>query len=306
MLKKMKIKKILTFIYIAFLLVSVNNIEAQELNCNVNVLTPNLDATQKRLVGNIKNSLKEFMNNTRFTQEGLAFTERIECNLLLTITEVSGNEYGGTLQIQASRPVYGTSYNSTIFNVLDRSIKFQYQEFQQFEYQKGTYVQDLTSILAFYAYIILGYDADTYSPLGGNPYFAEANAVVQSAQTASIQGWKPNEKNERNRYQLIFELTDQRMVDVRKTMYAYHRQGFDIMSEDLEKGRENILKSVEALRTPYKFNPFSYLVSCFFLAKKDELINLFKQAPSSEKTTASNLFQELDIPNANKYSNELK
>jgi hypothetical protein len=279
---------------------------AQELNCQVTILTPNIQLSDRTQIDNLKNAIREFMNNTRWTQEAYSLNERIECNLLFTITSITNDQYSGTLQIQSSRPIYGVAYNSLLLNILDKNLNFTWKQFQQLEYVKGSYVQDLTSICAFYAYVILGMDADSYSPNGGTIYFNEANAIVQSAQTSGITGWKAGEKNERNRYMMVFEILNEQMANFRAAIYMYHRKGFDQMAEDVEEGRGQITKSLDLMRTVYKFQPFAYVLNIFFIAKRDELIQLYKQAPGSEKQNVSNALQEMDVMNTAKYQTDLR
>lgn len=282
------------------------NAAAQELDCEVNVIAPQIQTTEKRVFNSLQNSIREFMNNTKWTQDEYAFNERIRCNIAITITSMNATEFAGTIQVQASRPVYGTSYNSSTFNFMDKSFNFKYVEFQPLEYIRGSYISELTSVLAFYAYMIIGNDFDTYIEYGGTPYYNDALSIVSAAQTSNLPGWKSTDKNDRNRWSLVNDRMDERFKPYRKAWYNYHRLGFDIMNEDVEKGRKVVMETLETLQTIRSSFPFSFLIVQFFDVKQIELINLFAQAPTAEKTKAKDIMMELDIPNASRYADKLK
>lgn len=294
---------------LAFGLLLPLSIQAQELNCTVSVIAPtSQSSTAKATLKNLEGSIREFMSTKNWTEEKYQAGERIECQMLLNISTIdaNANTYTGTIQVTSNRPVFGSTYNVGVLNVLDKSLSFKYTDFQQLNYIEGNY-DDLTSILAFYAYTIIGMDYDTYIENGGTPYYNKAMAIVNSAQTSTITGWKSGEKNEKNRYMLVNELMDEQKGKIfRKCLYNYHRMGFDVMSEDVEKGREAISNSLASMEELYKANPFSYLLQAFFFCKKEELITVFGQASASEKTKVSALCQEMDPGNANKYAEKLR
>ena len=298
-------KQLLMMLFVLFMF-SSNQMQAQEFKCNISVIAPQVQLSNKQILESLQNDIKKFMTTYKFTKEQYQETEKIEITILITASSISNNVFSGTMQITASRPVYGSGYNTSTLNVLDKNIQFTYVEFQPLEYVDGVYTSDLTSILAYYAYIVLGVDYDSFIELGGNDYFSKASSIVNSAQTATIAGWKSDLKSDRNRNALITEFTDERYKAFRKAWYNYHRKGFDVMKDDVEAGRTEVAKAIESLQPVYKNNPFSYLMSMFFLCKKDEIINLFNQAPSSEKAKISSLCQEMDVTNANKYQDKLR
>lgn len=293
------------FLFLALFL-SGFNATAQELDCEVNVVAPQIQTTEKRVFNSLQNAIREFMNNTKWTQDQYAPNERIRCNISITLSSMNATEFAGTIQMQASRPVYGTNYNSSTFNFMDKNFNFKYTEFQPLEYIKGSYISELTSVLAFYAYMVIGNDFDTYVENGGTSYYNEALAIVNAAQTSNLPGWKSTDKNDRNRWSLVNDRLDQRFVNYRKAWYNYHRLGFDIMQEDLEKGRGVVMETLETLQTIRSSYPFSFLIVQFFDAKQVELINLFAQAPTAEKSKAKDIMMILDIPNAARYEAKLK
>ena len=281
-------------------------VNGQELNCEVTVLTPKIQQTNKQIFKSLETSIRDFMSNRQWTTDKFASGERIDCNITLTIESVNGSEMSGTMQILASRPVYGTNYNSVILNVLDKKIAFGYIEFQPLEYQDGSYVNELTSILAYYAYIILGYDYDSFSELGGTPWFQVAQTIVNAAQSSSALGWKAFEKQEDNRYKLIQEVLEPRYRDLRKAWYTYHRLGLDNMYENNELGLTTILDAITKMSEVNKSFPNTYFLKLFFDAKKQELIDLFAQAPTSQKVKAREMIVRMDVPNSPLYNDKLK
>jgi hypothetical protein len=286
-------------------------VRAQELNCTVSIVSPQIQQTPtiKSTLTTLQNSIREFMNTRSWTGELYQANEKIECQILITISsyDVPNNQFSGTIQVSSSRPIYGSTYSVGLLNVLDKGFSFKYIEFQPLDYIEGTYSNDLTSVLGFYAYVIIGVDYDSYIDNGGTAFLAKASSIVNSAQTSNIIGWKSGEKVTNNRYNLIYELTDENKGKAfRHAMYTYHRMGFDMLAEDVEKGRETMAGSLAGLEEIYKNNPFSYLLQIFFFTKKDELIAAFSQATTSQKTKVSALCQEMDPGNATKYAEKLR
>jgi len=215
-----KIKKIITLYFFCF---CICNSFAQELNCEVTINADQVTITNKQVFQTLQTAVKEFMNNHKWTDQSINDNKKIKCNIVIAISNYNNNEMDATMYIRSSRPVYNTAITSTLLNLKDAQIHFKYVEFQQLEYQDGVYINDLTSLLAFYAYVIIGYDYDTFSELGGNLYFNKAMSIVNSAQSSTIEGWKAMEKNTRNRYHQITEITDSKNDDFRKALYQYHR-----------------------------------------------------------------------------------
>jgi hypothetical protein len=281
--------------------ICVNTSFAQELNCRVTVNSDQIQGTDKRVFDALRSAIFEFMNNRKWTTDAFKTEEKIDCNILLNVTERSSNEdFKGTLQIQARRPVYKASYNTVLFNYDDKEFEFKYQESQPLEFIDNTFTTNLTQVLAFYAYYIIGLDYDSFSMKGGTAYLQKALVVVNNAQNAAERGWRPFESN-RNRYWMINNLLDAPFVPLRECMYTYHRTGMDLMATDKDGGRAAILASIESLKKVFQAKPLSFNMQLFFNAKADEVINIFSGAFPDEKAQVLNTLNQIDPTNSNKY-----
>jgi hypothetical protein len=216
------------------------------------------------------------------------------------VNRISNDEYEGSIQIQSTRPVFGTSYNSTLFNYLDNSFRFKYLEYQSLEFSDATHMSNLTSVLAFYINIILGLDFASFSEEGGNEYFNIAQRIVNNAQNAPEQGWKAFENN-KNRYWLVHDLMDQRYSVFQTVLYRYHRQGLDKLGEEPEDARFEITESLESLKSIYRQNPTAFILKLFFDAKKDEIVNIYSEAFPNEKARIIKTLVEIDPSNSTRY-----
>jgi hypothetical protein len=280
-------------------------LSAQELNCTVKVESAQIQSSDKKIFETLETSIFEFMNNRRWTNDQYLNQERIECNILINITErISNDEFKATLQVQSRRPVYKSSYNSTVFNFLDNDFSFRYLEFQQLEFIDNAFTTNLTSVLAFYANIIIGLDYDTFSPDGGSPYFLRAQNIVNNAQNAPEKGWKAFEGT-RNRYWLTENLMSPIFRPQRECMYKYHRGGLDIMSDNKENGRAAVTEAIELLRKVHSERPGAFLMQLFFNAKTDEIISIYSQAFPDEKNRIINTLTVIDPSNGSKYQQEI-
>ena len=292
-------KRLFTFVFclLSFTLFS------QELNCSVQVLSPQLtNTTDKKIFETLKQSIYEFMNNRKWTNDVFQQDERIECSLVLTITDrPSSDQFSGNIQVQARRPIYKSSYNSLLINILDKNFSFKYVEYQPLEFIESTFSSNLTSILSFYAYVIVGSDYDSFSLEGGTPYFQKAQTIVSNAQSTSDMGWKSSE-DKPNRYWIVENLLNSTYKPLRECMYKYHRNGFDAMSQDLPTSRANVLSSLQLLKQVYDNKPGNYSLTLFFLAKADEIVNLFTPAEPEEKSKVLALVNEIDPANSIKYN----
>lgn len=281
----------------------------QELRCNVSVNAQKIQGTNRTVFQNMQKAIYEFMNNTAWTNHVFGFDERIECSIMLNLTEQLGSdEFRGTIQIQSRRPVFNTSYNTTMLNFLDQNLQFRYREFDKLEFSENTHLNNLSSILAFYAYIIIGLDYDSFSNLGGTEFLEKAEKVVTNAQNATERGWKAYEGNRKNRYWMIENLLNAKYRPLRKAIYRYHRLGLDIMSEKAVEGRAEIASCLEDLQKVYREKPDPYLFALrlFFDAKSDELVNVFSESFPSEKARVVNILTEIDNANASKYKKILE
>jgi hypothetical protein len=281
----------------------VSHASAQDLLCKVTVLDNQIQKTDKKIFRTLEQVLTEFMNNKKWSTDNIQPNERIECaiQIVLTAYDIQSNHFSASAQIQSTRPVYGTNYSTVLFNFNDENWEFDYQEFQRLDFNENSFNSNLTSLLGFYAYYILGIDYDSYGLLGGNPYFNKALSVATNAQPSGIAGWKPFERSIRTRYNLIDNVMNERFRPIREAYYKYHRQGLDIMSKDAETARKNIYASLELVQKVYKIAPNTVMLTVFFEAKSDELVNIFKGASPIEKPKAISLLNEINIANTNKY-----
>lgn len=275
---------------------------SQEFNCQVTINSNQIQGTDKKQIfDQMQKAVLEFVNNRRWTNDVYTFQERLDCSFLINVTQAVGtDEYLGTLQIQSRRPVFKSSFNAPLFNYIDENFQFKFQQFSQLEFNDNTFQNNLTSVIAYYCYVMLALDYDSYSPLGGTPYWQKAQAVVQNAQTASEKGWKSNDGN-KNRYWLIENQTQPVFQGIRDCMYKYHREGLDIMSEKPSEGRAKILEALQLLLPVYNNRPASFNMQIFFNAKQTEIVNVFSQGTAEEKTKAVDLLMKLDPANTTKY-----
>lgn len=291
-------KVFITLLFTTF----VTRISAQELNCQVSIVSQQVQGTvEKQVFEQMQKIVFEFMNNTKWTKDLYTQQERIDCSILINVTQKLGtDEYLGTIQIQSRRPVYKSSYYAPLFNYIDENFQFKFQQFTQLEFNLNTFQNNLTSVLAFYAYVVIAMDYDSYSPLGGTQYWQMAQTIVNNAQTTSEKGWKSSEGT-KNRYWLIENQLQPVFQGIRDCNYKYHREGLDIMSEKVDQGRANILSSLDLLVPVYNNRPASFNMQLFFNAKGDELVNVFSKGLPDEKSKAVEKLMLIDPANTTKY-----
>jgi hypothetical protein len=291
-----KLYSLLLFVIVGFPAFS------QELNCRVSVLSQQVQLSDKRIFTTLETAVREFMNNTRWTNDQFKRDERIECNLTFNITKYNQpDEMSGSLQIQVRRTVFNTNYGTVLMNFMDEDIQFRYLEYQPIEFSDNAYVSGLASLLGYYAYVILAMDYDSFASEGGTPYWQKAQQVVQNALQDPAKGWKPNDIPPRNRYWFVENYMNPIFKPMREANYKYHRMGLDNMYGKMDAGRAAIIEALQKLQQVNKQRPASYNLQLFFNAKSDELVNIFKQATSQEKAQVIELLSELDPTNSSKY-----
>ena len=279
---------------------------AQEFNCQVSVIAPQIAQAQTRVFQSMELAIKEFFNTRRFTNQNYASAERVDINLLLTISnQPAPDRFEGTLQVIYARPVYGTDYNSPILDLVDEQVKFNFLENTQIEFSADRYINNLSSLLGFYAYFVLGLDGDSFSPLGGADYYTLAQQVVNNAQNSGEDGWRAFE-GQRNRYWLLDNQLQAVFRPLRELLYDYHRMGMDVMTEDAANSRKRIADSIEKLKTVHQAKPASYNLQVIFNAKYQELVNIFKPADPAEKTKLFNTLQIIDPGHIGKYQDMMR
>jgi len=274
---------------------------AQELNCTVTINSSGAQTSDRGIFRDMKAAIEQFMNSRKWSGDAYKPYEKINCNMLITITKiVSIGSFQASVQVQAARPVYNTNYSSLIFNYADRDWEFEYIESLPLEFNDNTYTTNLTSMLALYAYLIIGIDFDTFVELGGTPYFQKALAVVNNAQQANRTGWQPLNSN-RNRYWIVENYNNGQMTEMRKAMYSYHRLGLDTFDKDPDKSRGVILNGLKEVKKVRDVNPTSILVVSFFDAKSKELANIFSTGSIQIRREAYDIITTIDPSNRAAY-----
>ena len=291
----------LNYLFFFVLIALSNTIVAQELNCTVKVLSPAIQGTERSVFETLETAVKEFMNNTRWTNDNYKQDEKIECNITINVTKrISVDEFEANIIVQSRRPVYKSSYNTNLINYQDNDFTFKYTPFQPFEFNENTFINNLTSTLGYYAFIFIGLDYDTFSPDGGTPYYQKAQTIVNNAQNAPDKGWKAFEGS-KNRYWLAENLANANFKGVRSCLYNYHRMGLDMMTNDVELARKNIADALEGLLKVHNMQMGSFLMQVFFLAKADEVVNIFSIATPEVKTKLVPILNTIDPGNVTKY-----
>jgi hypothetical protein len=278
---------------------------SQELNCNVQISAQKIQGSNRQVFITMQKDVYEFMNNTVWTNYVYSYAERIDCNILINLTDqLSADEFRGTIQIQLSRPVFNTTYNTTMLNFVDNSFQFRYVEFQPLEFDPNVHRSNLVSVLAYYAYVILGVDYDSFSPEGGTEFFQLAEKIVTNAQNAPEPGWKPYDgSRNRNRYWLIKNILDKEYEGVRQFVYDYNINGLDRMESRIGEARTGMVESLRLIQDVYrrKPDPFMYFLQLVVDAKADEVVNVFSEAFPEEKGRVVQIMTEIDPANKTKY-----
>ena len=276
---------------------------SQELQCQIQLNTQQIEGTDKRIFQTLQAALYEFLNNRKWSNRNFRIEERVECTMVLTINDRLGSEdFKGSLNVVVRRPVYNAAYNSVLLNLIDKDIQFRYVEYQPLDYSEGSYSSSLTSILAYYVYVVLGVEFDSFSPSGGSPFFEKAQAVVNSAQGAQETGWKAYEGT-RNRYWIVENFMNPANSSIRDFYYKFHRLGLDQMYERVDQGRSGVTESIDDLKKIFDSKPDLYALTLVLDAKRDEFVNIFgdQRVPPMEKTSVVNILKEIDPANSSKY-----
>lgn len=286
-------------------LVLYAGLTAQELNCNLQINSDKVQGSNKEVFKTLQKEASEFINNRRWTDLAYAEEERIDCNINIIISSAEGDNYRGELTVQSRRPVYNSSYFSSLLNFKDNSFVFTYKEFDPLEFSPTNLQSNLTAVLAYYAYLIIGYDMDSYSRLGGTPYFQAAENIVTQAQSSDWAGWKAFE-NDKNRYALINNIMDEAFKKYRNYFYEYHRLGLDEMTINATNGRAKIAEGLPLLREANRSRPSAVVISSFLDAKNDELVNILSEGTQKEKETAVEILTDINPTAANRYEQIFK
>ena len=287
------------------MLVIFPNIHGQELNCEVSIITDaklEVTTTEQEAIKQLKEVIFDFMNTTQWTKDKFKIEERINCNLQLQINNIpSAGTFSGSLQVLSSRPAFNSSHNSLLFNFQDNDIAFAFSRNTALYYTQNSFRDNLSSILAFYAYFVIGMDYDSFSPNGGTPYFVEAQQIVVNAQTSGARGWKASESGKRNRFWLVDNVLQQLFQPLRDCNYNYHRKGMDQLYDDKDKGVKEIYKALIKLKPVVQTRPNTVNIINFVYCKTAELKSLLSDSDLKEKTDFVNLLKRLDPGNSSKF-----
>ncbi len=302
------------YVFILLFTLLSSALTAQELRAKVTVLAGRVNSTvEKKIFVTLQSQLNDLMNNRKWTSDGFSQNEKIECSFILNIESIiETNVYKASLTVQAARPVYGTSYQSALVNFVDADVNFKYIEFQPVEFNESRVqgtdasVANLTAVFAYYAYLVLGLDYDSFSPKGGDEYFRKAQNIVNNApESKDISGWKMFDGT-RNRYWLNENLINTRYNIIHDIIYNYYRTGLDKMYDKEKEGRAGILQSLTQLYTFHKENPNTMIVQFIMQGKALELIGLLKKGTSEERAKGIELLSVLDVLNSSRYKQELQ
>lgn len=278
---------------------------AQELNCQVTIVADaklEVSSLDKEVFEQLKQSIYEFMNSTKWTKDKFLVEERINCNLQLQITSIpSQGSYSGSLQVQSSRPVFNSSYTTNVFNFLDQNLNFQFTKNTVLLYAPNQFRDNLTSVLAFYANFILGMDYDTFSLKGGTPFFNEAQQIVSNAQSSGGEGWQSNEANKRNRFWLVDNVLQELFSPLRVSLFEYHRNGLDQLYANKTNAIAAVYSSLEPLSQVVANRPNSVNILNYIQAKSTEIKNMYTDATTDQKTQMVDLLKKLDPVNTSNY-----
>lgn len=278
---------------------------SQELNCQVSIIVDNqipVTSVEKEVFDQLKQMVFDFMNNTKWTKDKFKIEERINCNIQIQISSIpQTGTYSGSLQVQSSRPAYNSTYNTTLLNFQDDNLTFNFTRNSILVYAPNQYRDELTAILAFYAYFIIGMDYDSFSPSGGTPYFTEAQQIVGLAQSSGSPGWSSSDGKKNNRFFLVDNILHQLYEPMRTCLYQYHRNGIDMLYDNPTQARKNMFQALNNLTKVASARPNSINMLNFLQAKLVELKSIFAEAEANEKNEIVNLLKKIDPANSSKY-----
>ncbi|MCB0383193.1 MAG: DUF4835 family protein [Psychroserpens sp.] len=289
------------FIYLLIISCSIQSF-SQELNCEVIVNAQLTGNENVQVFKTLERQLKEFINNTTWTDKTFKPQERINCSMVINITDYSNDNFQASIQVQSARPVYGSTYSTPVYNYNDKDFNFQYLEFQNMVYNENQFESNLISVLAFHVYMILGMDADTFAPKGGNEYYAQAQVISNYSQQGNFSGWKLEDGNQ-SRFILIDNVLSDTYKEFRDVLYEYHRKGLDEMSIDPKESKMTIAKSLNALKEMNNRRPNSYLMRVFFDAKAEEIEDIFSGGPTVNISDLVSVLTKIAPMHASKWRN---
>jgi len=275
---------------------------SQELNCKVVVNAQQTGNENFPIFKTLEKQLNEFVNNTKWTNKTFAAQERIDCSMVINVMSYSGESFQASLQVQSSRPVFGSSFSTPLYNFNDKDFNFRYLEFQNLIFNPNQFESNLISVLSFHIYMILGLDANTFSPKGGADYYKQAQIITNYSQQGNFSGWKL-EDGLQSRFALIDNILSPTFKEYRDVMYSYHREGLDVMSDNVKQGKEQIATSVKKFQTMNSRRPNSFLLRTFFDAKADEIQQIFSGGPNVNIASLKEALQKVAPMHSSKWQN---
>ena len=300
-------KRVIATLFIVLgCLLGLGTVQAQELQCDVRVSSNKVQGSDKTIYQNLQTSLYEFINNSKFTDINFKQAEKIECSMLVDVTSREGNYFTAEINLALRRPVYKSSYSTPMFNYIDRRFYFEYTDGQTLDFNPNTYISNITSTIGFYVYLFLGLDFDSFSPNGGDPFFAIAETIAQAApqDPGSENGWSTTGRQ--NRYAIISEINNPTYQPLRQFLYEYHRHGLDIMSEKPDEARDGMLNAIGQLRSVYERNPMCYFLQLIIESKRDEIIQAFSEGNMKVRTEVANIMKTIDPSQSSRYDDMLQ
>jgi len=292
-------QKILFTIVLIF---SLATLYAQELRVEVTINSPKSQTVDPQVYNTLELGLEEFLNNTKWTNDTYQENERIEINMQINITEeISATSFSAEMFIQAIRPVFGSRQNTALLEHADKEFIFNYTEFQPLEFSENAFTSNLTSFMAFYAYVILGLDYDSFELEGGTPYFQQAQDILNAVPNGASKGWSSLD-GQRNRYWMIESILSPRATEYRAALYEYHRMGLDMMASQPDVARQNISGAIQKLKSFSQSYLNAMSIQMFTDAKRDEIVDIYTGAPSNERRSVHSIMVRIDPANASKYT----
>ncbi len=275
---------------------------SQELNCSIVINAQQTGNENLPVFTTLEKQLTEFVNNTKWTNKVFSTQERISCSMIINIAEVNGEAFKATLQVQTSRPVFGSSYSTPLYNFNDKNFTFRYLEFQNLTFNENQFESNLVSVLAFHVYMILALDADSFSEKGGDSYYKQAQTIVNYSQQENYKGWKI-EDGLQSRYALIDNVLSPTFKEFRNVMYSYHMEGLDVMSDNPKEGKAQIVDALQQFLAMNNRRPNSFLLRTFFDAKADEIEQIFSDGPNVNIAKVKETLQKVAPMHASKWRN---
>lgn len=276
---------------------------SQELNCNLVVNAQQTGNENVQVFKTLEKQLQEFVNNTKWTNRTVAPQERINASMVILIQDYNSDSFQASIQVQSSRPVFNSTYESPIYNFNDRDFNFQYLEFQNLNFSPTQFESNLVSVIAFHVYMILGMDADTFARNGGQPYYEQARTIVGYSQQNSAKGWEPPAGGDQTRSALLDNIMSPTYKEYRDVLYNYHRMGLDNMHENPKKGKETISNALESFQTMNSRRPNSFILRVFFDAKADEIEQIYTDGPSVDITKLVTTLSKIAPMHSSKWRN---